>query len=326
MTTAEILHQLEKVPDRASFAPYETALLAATEQREAITPELIAALDRVSDNPAHYLKHHDECQHLFAIYLLAQFREPRARDAIIRLFSLPEDQAMDLTGDMVTEHGAAILASVCGGQPDPLLQLALDESVNEFVRAQAIDALLVQHLWDERPRDAVIADLRRLFSLMPKPGNSYLWAALVGAVVDFSAVELVTEARQSFTENLVDEGVIDLDFFEAALFKRPGESLRYFRERNEPIDAVAECSLWQCFRPEDDSWPRSSGILPNFRFNPAPAEPFYSPDLPPLPPLHEPGIAITTGEQPYHAPPKIGRNDPCPCGSGKKHKKCCGKN
>lgn len=22
---------------------------------------------------------------------------------------------------------------------------------------------------------------------------------------------------------------------------------------------------------------------------------------------------------------KIGRNDPCPCGSGKKHKKCCGK-
>jgi preprotein translocase subunit SecA len=22
---------------------------------------------------------------------------------------------------------------------------------------------------------------------------------------------------------------------------------------------------------------------------------------------------------------KVGRNDPCPCGSGKKHKKCCGK-
>ncbi|MBR1816656.1 MAG: SEC-C domain-containing protein [Lachnospiraceae bacterium] len=23
-------------------------------------------------------------------------------------------------------------------------------------------------------------------------------------------------------------------------------------------------------------------------------------------------------------PPKVGRNDPCPCGSGKKYKKCCG--
>ena len=24
--------------------------------------------------------------------------------------------------------------------------------------------------------------------------------------------------------------------------------------------------------------------------------------------------------------PKVGRNDPCPCGSGKKYKQCCGKN
>ncbi|RME69279.1 MAG: hypothetical protein D6778_00735, partial [Nitrospirae bacterium] len=23
---------------------------------------------------------------------------------------------------------------------------------------------------------------------------------------------------------------------------------------------------------------------------------------------------------------KVGRNDPCPCGSGKKYKKCCGAN
>jgi preprotein translocase subunit SecA len=26
-----------------------------------------------------------------------------------------------------------------------------------------------------------------------------------------------------------------------------------------------------------------------------------------------------------HKENKVGRNDPCPCGSGKKHKKCCGK-
>ena len=37
------------------------------------------------------------------------------------------------------------------------------------------------------------------------------------------------------------------------------------------------------------------------------------------------------GEDPHHKPqtiqresPKVGRNDPCPCGSGKKYKKCCG--
>ena len=27
----------------------------------------------------------------------------------------------------------------------------------------------------------------------------------------------------------------------------------------------------------------------------------------------------------HWANPKVGRNDPCPCGSGKKYKKCCGK-
>ncbi len=37
-----------------------------------------------------------------------------------------------------------------------------------------------------------------------------------------------------------------------------------------------------------------------------------------------------TGErprpQPVHVEKKVGRNDPCPCGSGKKYKNCCGKN
>jgi preprotein translocase subunit SecA len=29
--------------------------------------------------------------------------------------------------------------------------------------------------------------------------------------------------------------------------------------------------------------------------------------------------------EPIRAGQAVGRNDPCPCGSGKKHKKCCGK-
>ena len=31
-------------------------------------------------------------------------------------------------------------------------------------------------------------------------------------------------------------------------------------------------------------------------------------------------------EKKKEAPRKVGRNDPCPCGSGKKYKKCCGRN
>ena len=35
------------------------------------------------------------------------------------------------------------------------------------------------------------------------------------------------------------------------------------------------------------------------------------------------GKMVTPGTQ-RNEGPKIGRNDPCPCGSGKKYKKCCG--
>lgn len=50
--------------------------------------------------------------------------------------------------------------------------------------------------------------------------------------------------------------------------------------------------------------------------------------LPPAEHVHGPGCAHGHGPGPA-APitreaPKVGRNDPCPCGSGKKYKKCCG--
>jgi preprotein translocase subunit SecA len=34
-------------------------------------------------------------------------------------------------------------------------------------------------------------------------------------------------------------------------------------------------------------------------------------------------LANTKPVDPIHADGKPGRNDPCPCGSGKKYKKCC---
>jgi SEC-C motif-containing protein len=33
---------------------------------------------------------------------------------------------------------------------------------------------------------------------------------------------------------------------------------------------------------------------------------------------------LRQGPPPVVNAPKVGRNDPCPCGSGKKYKKCCG--
>ncbi|MDX2170261.1 MAG: SEC-C metal-binding domain-containing protein [Deltaproteobacteria bacterium] len=39
---------------------------------------------------------------------------------------------------------------------------------------------------------------------------------------------------------------------------------------------------------------------------------------------HDHGQAHEPQEPVRRAEPKVGRNDPCPCGSGKKFKKCCG--
>ena len=42
---------------------------------------------------------------------------------------------------------------------------------------------------------------------------------------------------------------------------------------------------------------------------------------------YRPAQGIGLGPNPFPAPTKkAGRNDPCPCGSGKKYKKCCGLN
>ncbi len=44
-------------------------------------------------------------------------------------------------------------------------------------------------------------------------------------------------------------------------------------------------------------------------------------------PIIMPQIQVVAAKpEPVKIAPKIGRNDPCPCGSGKKYKKCCGRN
>ncbi|MCU0788557.1 MAG: DUF1186 domain-containing protein [Verrucomicrobia bacterium] len=320
MTIPEILHQLQRLPDNGDFAPYEAALRAAREQREAITPELIAVIDRVTADPGRVLEDPMNCLQHFAILLLAEFREARALDSFWRFFSLPGETALDLTGDMVTENGAAVLVSVCGGDPEPLLRLAHDESVNEIVRGQAIDGLLVQHGWGERSRDAVIEELRRLFSTLPKPGNGFVWAALVCAILDFGAAELLPEARRAFDEDLVDPSIVgaeslnELDSPKTRKYPLPEGVTKFslFCGRNAPIDVVAECSGWLCFRDEEPhftSWARE--MAEDELLMGQSDEDFAQ--------------RIASGEKPYIAPPKVGRNDPCPCGSGRKFKKCCGR-
>jgi preprotein translocase subunit SecA len=40
--------------------------------------------------------------------------------------------------------------------------------------------------------------------------------------------------------------------------------------------------------------------------------------------VSEAAAAVAEKAKPVRTGPKVGRNDPCPCGSGKKYKHCCG--
>ena len=40
---------------------------------------------------------------------------------------------------------------------------------------------------------------------------------------------------------------------------------------------------------------------------------------------YDPSVGAAVKQEPIKVVPKIGRNDPCPCGSGKKYKNCHGK-
>jgi len=64
-------------------------------------------------------------------------------------------------------------------------------------------------------------------------------------------------------------------------------------------DVASEMRWWACFKPEEsDRVGAGEQIqMPAGRYNP--------------------GTVV-------RKTPKIGRNEPCPCGSGKKYKKCCG--
>jgi preprotein translocase subunit SecA len=57
---------------------------------------------------------------------------------------------------------------------------------------------------------------------------------------------------------------------------------------------------WACFSPRKESRPNL-------------AEPFRAAAV-----RHDAGPGV-------RSKPKVGRNAPCPCGSGKKYKRCCGR-
>jgi Protein of unknown function (DUF1186)/SEC-C motif len=219
------------------------------------------------------------------------------------MFNAPGETSYDLVGDTVTEGLKHIFASVYDGNPVPLHGLIENDEANEYVRDAAINAMVVLEHTAQMPRAEVIEYFRSLFHGRLKRTPSFAWDGLVCAVAYLPAPELLTEVRQAYAEDLIGESIADLEVVERDM----AAPKPWRRDRRHLItDAVAEMERWACFHP-GDSGPTE----------PPEAQVPASPPPPPVPAEYVPA-------KPLIREPKIGRNDPCPCGSGKKYKKCCG--
>jgi hypothetical protein len=265
---------------------------------------LLKVLESVAAAPSEWAARNDNMLPMFAMFLLAQFREKPASPLLAKIVSAPGEIPFDLFGDTITEGLSQVFASVYDGNPAPLHGLVENEQVNEFVRSAALNTFLVLEHTDQMPRDTVLEYIRSLFHGKLQRTPSYAWSSLVCVVADLPAPELLEDVRQAYADGFVDTMVADLEGIERdANAPKPRR-----RDRQHLItDAIAEMEWWASFHPED-SWPKK---MPNT-------------DIPmPSPPPHVP--TSYAAPKPYVSEPKIGRNDRCPCGSGKKYKKCCGK-
>ena len=112
------------------------------------------------------------------------------------------------------------------------------------------------------------------------------------ACCDLYPEELVHDIERAYDDGLVDSFHIQMESVRDKLALGKEEILRRSREYRRGFieDTVAETNWWAYSDQATD----------------APAREFP-----------------TTAKQPIVKDKKIGRNDPCPCGSGKKYKKCC---
>jgi uncharacterized protein YchJ len=275
------------------------AMREAIAQREAITPIFLAELERMADDPKALIDEPGSYMlHIFAMFLLAQFREPRALAPLVKTCHLPIADLECLLGDIITENMGSILASVCGDDITPIKSIVENEGLDEFVRGAALSALVTLFAEDALARETLIEYLRDISRKFPP--ESPLWTSWVMTADDICAEELLPEIRAAYDANLVDAGWIRLSDIESTIREGPEAALTRLRQLHQYMrDPIYTLERWACFRDDEEDDPDTSDEDSYMWLPPPPQMPYF------------------------RETPKTGRNDPCPCGSGKKYKKCC---
>lgn len=292
MTIDEILNEFSQ---RKGYFP-KKAVEAAIAQKEIIIPHLLDHLHTVVEMGDSITEGDRELDiTLFAIFLLGEFRETRAYPLIIKVVSAAPATVDYLIGDTITEGLNRILASVYDGDLIPLKSLIEGDSVDEFVRGSALRTFIPLYEAEMITREAVLEYFTSLFRGGLTRQYNQVWNVLCSVAEEFGFSELLPDIRQAFTDELTEPFYGDEDYLEKELVKHAGTT-QFDPMFTGLIDnTVAELKDWACFQPK----PKPVSI-PQERF------------------IHRDTTL-------FRGTPKVGRNDPCPCNSGKKYKKCCGR-
>jgi hypothetical protein len=222
---------------------------------------------------------------------------------------LPGELPFDLFGDAVTSTLAQILAQFASERSALIDALIQNPGLNQYVRWEAAQSY-VHLVRDQRlTRDEAVERLRQHLRWAVTEKDEAVIGGLICVLVSFAPEEALADIQEAYRLDLVDRGLVDLGTVERSIAEgeeRVRQELEWCPATGIE-DTIAELQHWASYAEK-----------------PAP-RPSPPPPRPPQPPFAIPLRAA----KPVTAPltsrgPRVGRNDACPCGSGKKFKKCCG--
>lgn len=291
----------------------------AIRDAQRLGPQIIPRLVELIERGAEAIRNGEKVSTegaFFALYLLTELKAKEALPAILSTAYLPDDT--DLFGDTITAHLHRILAVLAVDDPEVVTKFVDDREADMYARWTAANTY---GLWVRdglMTREAAVEKLRQhlIKAMSGDRSEDYEFiAGLVCALCDLGAVEAKNEIQEAFQRRLVEEGIVDEGTVESELAD-PEETFRQHQATCPPsgiADTVEELSGWYGLStrerfglPELEPEPVSPAPRPVELSSPRPEPP--------------PSRPVTIRDQKPH----VGRNDPCPCGSGKKYKKCCG--
>ncbi|HLY58832.1 MAG TPA: DUF1186 domain-containing protein [Stellaceae bacterium] len=288
-----------------STLPVESMRWALDHWDEA-APRFVALLARAADGEDCGTE--TENALFYIIHLLAEKRETAAFQPLCRLLQDAE-LSEEVLGDAMTETLWGVLIALYDGDANALKRLTETTAADEFVRGHALDTFAYLARTGGYDIAEVHAYLEHLRDEMRPRKNCFVWVSWVEAVANLGFADLAGDVERLFRHRALPDRVMDLEDFRNDLAEVLADpdgmaGFRRSHDRYEPFaDTIGTFSKWYGFSEQyrQDQAKRAARER----------QEQLERALDPVP-------------QPYVDPVRrIGRNDPCPCGSGKKYKKCC---